>query len=94
MFIFLGGPPGPSNTRDDKKGRAVARRRRSLKGRAVVKGEDCCQGERAVVEGKGVPAAPTTAYPLRTVLSLQQPSPICHPERSRGICSFSFPSHP
>jgi hypothetical protein len=22
MFIFLGGPPGPSNTRDDKKERA------------------------------------------------------------------------
>jgi hypothetical protein len=25
--------------------------------------------------------------PLATALSLQQPSPFCHPERSRGICS-------
>ena len=26
-------------------------------------------------------------YPLATVLSFQLPSPICHSERSRGICS-------
>src|SRR5260370_4597903 len=38
MFIFLGGLPGPSNTRDDKKERAVARGGMSLKERAVAKG--------------------------------------------------------
>jgi hypothetical protein len=39
MFIFLGGPPGPSNTRDDKKERADARGGMSLKERAVAKGD-------------------------------------------------------
>jgi hypothetical protein len=38
MFIFLGGPPGPSNTRDDKKERVVERER------TVAKGQGSCWG--------------------------------------------------
>src|ERR1700733_3341763 len=40
---------------------------------------------------KGLPDPPPPC-PLATVPSLQQPSPFCHPERSRGICSAADPS--
>jgi len=39
MFIFLGGPPGPSNTRDDKKERV------DEKGRMDGRGEDGASSE-------------------------------------------------
>jgi hypothetical protein len=56
--------------------------------------------KRTVVGGKGVPLTlaqalsfgkppftSATPFPPATALPLQRPSPVCHPERSRGICS-------
>jgi hypothetical protein len=63
---------GPRNCR------SLGFARDDKKERVVVK-RGSLPRDRAVV-GVGVD-------PLANALSLQQPSPFCHPERSRGICS-------
>jgi hypothetical protein len=39
--------------------------------------------ERAVVDGKGVPPPSKCPIPSQLSFSFQQPSPFCHPERTR-----------
>jgi|SRR5882757_1344165 hypothetical protein len=51
MFIFLGGPPGPSNTRDDKKEKVVVRKGPLPRDKPVIGA------------GKPIRAAPLLAQP-------------------------------